>query len=106
MKKKFKLKKGDKVFVISGADKGKTGEILKIFTKTDRALVLGVNKAMKHTRPTREKAGGIVEKFLPIHISNLAFFDEKNKKPSKVGYKTLEDGSKKRFMKTSGEIIG
>ena len=92
--------------MISGADKGRIGEIVKIIPKTDKAIVFGINKVLKHTRPTREKPGGIIEKFLPLHISNLAFLDPKGKKPSKVGYKILEDGTKKRFMKTSGAIIG
>ena len=107
MKTKLKLKKGDKVFVIAGNDKGKTGEILKIITKTNRAIVSGINKALRHTRPSKkDEKGGIKEKFMPIHISNLAFLDAKINKPSKVGYRILDDGSKKRFMKTSGEIIG
>jgi large subunit ribosomal protein L24 len=94
--KKFRLKKGDRVIVIAGADKGLNGEILQVIPKTGRVIVSGVGKV---------KSGGIVEKFMPIHISNVAFYDAKTSKPSKVGYKVLEDGSKKRIAKVSGEII-
>jgi large subunit ribosomal protein L24 len=104
--KKFRLKKGDRVIVIAGADKGLNGEILQVIPKTGRVIVSGVGKVKRHTSPSaKNKSGGIVEKFMPIHISNVAFYDAKTSKPSKVGYKVLEDGSKKRIAKVSGEII-
>ncbi|NRA73312.1 MAG: 50S ribosomal protein L24 [Rickettsiales bacterium] len=104
--KKFKLKKGDKVIVTTGKDRGKVGDILKLFPKLDKVIVSGVGEVKKHQKPTKAGGGGIVKKSMPIHISNIAFYDEKNKKPSKIGYKILDNGDKKRIMKTSSEIIG
>jgi large subunit ribosomal protein L24 len=104
--KKSKLKKKDKVIVIAGKDKGKVGEILQVLLKQERVLVSGVGEVTKHTKPSQAGGGGRVKKSMPIHISNVAFYDEKNKKPSRVGYSILETGEKKRIMKTSKEIIG
>jgi len=104
--KKFKLKKGDKAIVIAGKDKGKIGEILQVFPRNERVMVVGVGEVKKHTKPSKTGGGGIVKKNMPIHISNVAFYDEKSKKMSKVGYKILDTGEKKRTMKTSKEIIG
>lgn len=101
----FKIKKGDRVVVTTGRDKGKTGEVLKILRKRDRALVQGVNMVKRHQRPTQTSGGGIVEKETAIHISNLAHVDPKDQKPTRVGFKRLEDGRKVRFAKRSGEII-
>lgn len=103
---KMKLKKGDKVIVLVGKDRGKTGEVIKSFPKESKLLVSGVNEAKKHQRPTRASSGGIVTKAMPIHVSNVAFYDEKAKKATKVGFKILENGEKKRIAKNSGEIIG
>lgn len=105
MASKMKIKKGDRVFVTTGKDKGKTGDVLKVFTKTDRVLVQGANMIKRHTRPTQSAAGGIVEKEASIHVSNVAHIDPKDDKPTRVGFKVLEGGNKVRFAKRSGEVI-
>ncbi|HIJ42778.1 MAG: 50S ribosomal protein L24 [Rhodospirillales bacterium] len=105
MANKLKMKKGDKVTVTAGKDKGKTGEVLRIFPVRNRAIVLGVNKVMRHTKPTQGAEGGIIEKEASIHISNLAHIDPKTNQPTRVGCKILEDGRKVRFAKRSGEVI-
>ncbi len=102
---KLKIRKGDNVVVISGRDKGKTGEVLRVFPSELRAIVQGVAIARRHTRPRMGEPGGIVEKELKIHISNLAHLDPKTGKPTRVGYKRLEDGRKVRIARRSGEII-
>jgi large subunit ribosomal protein L24 len=102
---KFKIKKGDKVIVRSGRDKGKSGEVLRMFPKDARALVQGVNMVRKHQKQTAAQQGGIVAKELPIHISNLALRDPKDGKPTRVGWKTLTDGKKVRVSRRSGETI-
>jgi len=100
-----RIKKGDKVSVVSGKDKGKTGEILKVFPKKDRVIVQGVHLVKRHTRPTSGNAGGIVEKEASIHVSNLLHSDPKTGKPTRIGFKFLDDGKKVRYAKVSGEII-
>ena len=105
MAEKFKLKKGDEVVVLTGKDRGKKGRIVQMLRAESRALVEGVNMVRRHTRPTQTQAGGIVEKEAPVHLSNLAIADPKDGSPSRVGYKTLEDGRKVRFSKKSGEVI-
>jgi len=105
MAQKFKIKKGDKVVVITGRDKGKSGEVLKVLRDEDRVLVQGVHMVKRHTRPSAGQAGGIVEKEAPIHISNVAHLDPKSNKPTRVGYKTLEDGRKVRVARRSGEVL-
>ncbi|MEA1938415.1 MAG: 50S ribosomal protein L24 [Pseudomonadota bacterium] len=100
-----KIKKGDLVAVLAGRDKGRTGEVLKIVTKTERAIVKGINLAKKHQRPTPTSAGGIIEIEASIDLSNLAIVDPKTNKPTRVGFKNLEDGRKVRVAKGSGEII-
>ena len=105
MTAKLKIKKGDRVIVTTGKDKGKTGEVLKILTKKGRAFVQNVNMIKRHQRPTQTSGGGIVEKEATIHISNLAHIDPKDDKPTRIGYKTLEGGRKVRFAKRSGEVI-
>ena len=105
MTAKLKIKKGDRVIVTTGKDKGKIGEVLKILTKKGRAFVQNVNMIKSHQRPTQAVAGGIVEKEAAIHISNLAHIDPKDDKPTRIGYKTLEGGRKVRFAKRSGEVI-
>ena len=102
---KFKVKKGDQVVVLSGKDKGKTGEILKMVTDSQRAFVQGVNTAKRHTAPSQAGAGGIVEKEASVHISNISLIDPKDNKATRVGYRSLEDGRKVRYAKRSGEII-
>ena len=105
MAAKMKIKKGDRVIVTTGRDKGKTGEVLKILKKSNRALVQGVNMAKRHRRPTQTSGGGIVDQEAAIHISNLAHIDPKDQKGTRVGYKFLEGGNKVRFAKRSGEVI-
>jgi large subunit ribosomal protein L24 len=105
MAQKFKIKKGDKVVVITGRDKGKSGEVLKVLRDEDRVLVQGVHMVKRHTRPSAGQSGGIVEKEAPIHISNVAHLDPKSNKPTRVGYKTLEDGRKVRVARRSGEVL-
>jgi len=105
MNKKFKIKKKDKVIVIAGKNKGLVGEVLKILPEKSRALVRGVNIVKKHTKPTQNNPGGIIDKESTINISNIAFYDEKTKQASKLGFKILEDGRKVRFEKKSGEVI-
>ena len=100
-----KIKKGDHVIVISGRDKGKKGEVIKMFPGDDRALVQGVNVVKRHQRQTQTQQGGIVNKESPIHLSNLAHVDPKSGKATRVGFKTLNDGRKVRFAKKSGEVI-
>ncbi len=102
---KLKIKKGDKVVVITGRDKGKSGEVKKVFPAENRVVVDGINMVKRHTSPSAGNAGGIVEKEASIHVSNVAYVDPKTDKPTRVGYKTLEDGRKVRFAKRSGEII-
>ncbi len=100
-----KIKKGDKVVVLSGRDKGRHGEVLKAYPKDDRVIVQGVNMVKRHQRQSQTTQGGIIEKEAPIHVSNLAHEDPKDNQPTRVGFKVLEDGRKVRFAKRSGEII-
>jgi len=100
-----KIKKGDKVVVLAGRDKGKTGEVTKVMPSEDRVLVSGVNVVKRHTRPTQADPGGIKEKEASIHVSNVAVADPKTGEPTRVGFKTLENGRKVRFAKSSGEVI-
>ncbi len=99
------IKKGDKVMVLTGRDKGKTGEVLKTIPARDRAIVQGVNMVKRHTAPSQAGAGGIVEKEATIHVSNLAHVDPSDDKPTRVGIKVLEDGRRVRYAKRSGEVI-
>ncbi|MEI7606202.1 MAG: 50S ribosomal protein L24 [Rhodospirillaceae bacterium] len=101
----LKIKTKDKVVVISGRDKGKTGEVLKVLAKDERVIVRGVNLVTKHERPTAQTQGGIKEIEAPLHISNVAHADPKTGKATRVGYKFLEDGRKVRVAKRSGEVI-
>jgi len=105
MATKLKIKKGDKVVVITGRDKGKTGEVMKVLREENRLIVQGVHMVKRHQRQTMQVQGGIVEKEASIHVSNVAYVDPKTDKPTRVGYKTLEDGRKVRFAKRSGEVI-
>jgi large subunit ribosomal protein L24 len=102
---KFKIKKGDHVVVITGKDKGKKGEVLKVLPDENRAIVKGVAMIRRHQRQTAQQEGGIVAKEAAIHISNLAIEDPKDGKPTRVGYKFLKDGRKVRFARRSGEVI-
>ena len=105
MKKKLKLKKGDEVIVIAGKDKGKTGKITKMNPDIFKAIVSGVNKVKKHQKPDNNQAGGIIEKEMPIHISNLAFYDTSLKKGVRVGFKFDQKNKKIRINKNSGKTI-
>jgi large subunit ribosomal protein L24 len=102
---KLKIKKGDKVVVITGRDKGKSGEVLRVLRDEGRVIVQGVNVVKRHTRPGAGQAGGIVEKEAAIHISNVAHIDPKSSKPTRIGFKMLADGRKVRFARRSGEVI-
>ncbi|MFD1796471.1 50S ribosomal protein L24 [Paracoccus aurantiacus] len=98
-----KLKKGDKVVVLAGKDKGKQGEITQVLPKDGKAVVDGVNIALRHTRQSQNSQGGRVPKNMPIDLSNLALLD-KNGKATRVGFRE-EDGKKVRFAKTTGDVI-
>ena len=100
----LKLKKGDNVLVISGKDKGKTGSIISIFPKMNKVIIKGVNIVKKHQKPSKQSAGGIVEKELAVHLSNLAFLSLKDGKKTKIFFK-IENNKKIRFEKKTGEII-
>tara|TARA_Y100000768_G_C23846737_1_gene618931 strand:- start:164 stop:478 length:315 start_codon:yes stop_codon:yes gene_type:complete len=101
---KFKLKKGDEVIVLAGKDKGKKGKIIKMLPKKNKAIVSEINKVKKHNKPDNNQAGGITEKEMPIHMSNLSFFDSSSNKAVKIGYKIL-DTKKVRVIKKSGKEI-
>ena len=103
--KKFRIKRGDRVVVITGRDRGRQGEVLRVLRKEDRLIVQGVNMVQRHQRPTAGHPGGIIDKEAAIHISNVAHVDPTSGKPTRVGYKTLDDGRKVRVAKRSGEII-
>jgi large subunit ribosomal protein L24 len=105
MAAKLKIRKGDKVIVLAGKDKGKGGEVLRVIPKDNRAVVQGVNMARRHQKQTAAQEGGIISKEIPIHISNLGLRDPKDGKPTRIGFKVLEDGKKVRFAKRSGEVI-
>ena len=100
-----KIKKGDKVVVLSGRDKGKSGEVMSVAPKEVRALVRGINMVKRHTRQTQQTQGGIISKESSIHLSNVAIADPKTGKATRVGFKVLEDGRKVRFAKISGDLI-
>jgi len=100
-----KLRKGDRVIVLTGRDKGKRGEILKMMPKENRAIVQGVNQVKRHQRQTQAQEGGIIVKEAPVELSNLAFEDPKDGSPTRVGFRILDDGRKVRFAKRSGEVI-
>ena len=100
-----KIKKGDKVVVRTGRDKGRTGEVVQVMPKEERALVRGVNMVKRHQKQTARQEGGIISKELPIHLSNIALADPKDGKPTRVGFKVLDDGRKVRFAKRSGDLI-
>src|SRR6201999_3348077 len=98
------IKKGDKVVVTTGRDKGKKGEVLKVFPKEDRALVSNVNMVKRHTKQSTKSQGGIVSKEAPLHLSNLAHVDPKSGDATRIGWKVLGDGRRVRFAKKSGEV--
>ena len=101
----MKIKKGDRVKVIAGRSKGKVGDVLRVLPTESRVVVSGVNMIKRHTKPNRNEQGGIVEREAAIHVSNVALIDPKSDKPTKVGFKFLEDGRKVRFARASGETL-
>jgi large subunit ribosomal protein L24 len=102
---RVKIKKGDHVVVLTGKDKGKHGEVLKVMPSENRAIVQGVAMVRRHQRQTTTQEGGIITKEAPVNISNIALEDPKDGKPTRVGYKFLKDGRKVRFARRSGEVI-
>ena len=102
-----KIRKGDKVVVLTGRDRGRSGEVIEVRPAEGRALVRGVNMVKRHQRQTAQQEGGIISKELPVHLSNIALADPKDGKPTRVGFKFGTDGRKVRFAKRSGvEIDG
>ena len=102
---KLKIRKGDKVTVITGRDKGRTGEVLRVDPKRGRVLVQGVNMVKRHQGPSQTTPGGIIEKEATLHVSNVAHVDPKSNQPTRVGYRFDTGGRKARFAKRSGELI-
>ncbi len=102
---KLKIKKNDRVIVIAGKDKGKTGTVVRVMPKEQRLVVAGVNQVTKHKRPTAQSAGGVEKVEASLHISNVAHVDPKDNKATRVGFKLLSDGRKVRVAKRSGEQI-
>lgn len=103
---KMHVKKDDTVIVITGKDKGKKGRVIAAFPRESRVLVEGVNMVKKHTRPSQQNPqGGIIEQEAPIHASNVMHVDPKSGKPTRIGYKVLENGKKVRVAKRSGAVI-
>ncbi len=100
-----KIKKGDKVVILAGRDKGRTGEVLRVIPDESRAVVDGVNVVKRHQRQTKDREAGIVNKPAPINLSNIALADPKDGKATRVGFKILDDGRKVRVAKRSGELI-
>ena len=102
---KLKIKKDDNVVVISGRDKGKRGEVLRVFPDENRVIVPGVHVARRHTKQSFSEPGGIVDKELTIHVSNVAHIDPRSGTPTRIGYRILDDGRKVRVARRSGEVI-
>jgi large subunit ribosomal protein L24 len=100
-----RIKKGDKVVVLSGRDKGRSGEVIRVMPEDERALVRGVNMVTRHQKQSAAQEGGLIRKEAPIHLSNVAIADPTDGKATRVGFKTLNDGRKVRFAKRSGETI-
>jgi large subunit ribosomal protein L24 len=100
-----RIRKGDKVVVLTGRDKGRSGEVIRVMRDEDRALVRGIHMAKRHQRQTAAQEGGIISKETPIHLSNLAIADPKDGKPTRIGFKVLPDGKKVRVAKRSGAEI-
>ena len=100
-----KIKKGDRVVVLTGRDSGRTGEVVQVMPKDEKALVRGVNMVKRHQKQSMNQEGGIISKEAPIHLSNLALADPKDGKPTRVGFRVLEDGRKVRIAKRYGDLI-
>ena len=97
-----KYKKGDEVIITKGKDKGKIGKISKVINSDNKVVVTGINMFKKHQKPSQDNKGGIIDKEMPLSISNILAYDKKNKKPSRVGF-VFKDGKKSRILKSSGE---
>ena len=102
---KIKLKKGDEVIILTGKDKGKIGKIIKVKPLNNKAIVAGINKVKKHKKPDNNQSGGIVEKEMPIHISNLSYYDSALKKGVKIGFKFSDKNKKIRFNKQNQKEV-
>ncbi len=102
---KLKIKKGDSVVILTGKDRGRRGAVLHAFPKERRVIVEGVNLVRRHMRPSQRQEGGIIQKESPLHVSNVAHVDPKTDQPTRVGFKTLENGRKVRVALRSGEVI-
>ena len=101
------VRKGDRVQVIAGADKGKVGEVMAVYPKADKVLVQGIHRVYRHLRPSRQHPqGGRIQKEMPIHISNVLPLDAKTNRPTRVGVRVAGDGSKERVAKKSGQSLG
>ena len=100
-----KIRKGDKVVVLTGKDKGRSGEVLRVLPKDDKAVVRGVNVVRRHQKQSQSQEGGIISKEAPIHLSNIAIADPKDGKPTRVGFKIEADGKKVRVAKRSGATL-
>ena len=102
-----KIRKGDQVVVTTGKDKGKRGTVLRVLD-TGKVVVEGINRVKRHTRPNpiKGQTGGIVDKEMPIHVSNVAIWNPVTQKPDRIGIRMLEDGRKVRFFKSNGELVG
>lgn len=100
-----KIKKGDRVVVTAGRDKGKSGQVLRVYPTEERVLIAGVNLVRRHQRQTQRSQGGIISKEAPVHQSKIAHVDPKTGNPTRVGFKRLDDGRLVRFAKKSGEVI-
>ena len=100
-----KIRTGDSVVVIAGRDKGRTGEVIRVIPGQNRAVVRGINVVRRHQRQTARDQGGIVSKEMPIHISNIALSDSASDKPTRVGFRTTDDGRKVRYAKRTGDAI-
>ena len=105
MKNKIKLKKGDEVIVITGKDKGKKGKIVRVIPQIRKVIVSDINKYKKHQKPGNNEPGGIIEKDMPIHVSNVAFFDSQSNRGVRVGFSSNKDGKKIRINKKTGKEI-
>ena len=100
-----RIKKGDSVMILAGKDKGKTGQVLTILKQESRVIVQGVNMVRRHTRPSAQSTGGIIQKEASLHVSNVAHVDPKTREATRVGFRKLEGGRKVRYAKRSGEVI-
>ena len=100
-----RIKKGDSVMVLAGKDKGKTGQVLTVLNQQSRVVVQGVNMVRRHTRPSAQNTGGIIQKEASLHVSNVAHVDPTTREATRVGFRMLEGGRKVRYAKRSGEVI-